>query len=75
MEIKWTNVVAFGLAIFGLWLGVKMHREMASFLSTMSAIGPGHDPDEQVIGLIACGLVFISLLGLIRIVLNSKRDE
>ncbi len=75
MEVKWANVAAFGLGIFGLWLALKMHREMAVFLSSMSAIGPGHDPDDQVRGLIAVGVILVSLLGLIKIVLQNKRDE
>ena len=75
MEIKWANVVAFGLAIFGLVLGVTLHRQIGGFLGTMTAIGPGHAPEEQTIGLIAFGLVAISLLGLIKIVLHANRED
>ena len=48
MEIKWTNLIAFAMALFALVLVLKMPREIGAFLSTMGDIGPGHALDGAV---------------------------
>ncbi len=73
MELRWANVVAFALAIGALVVALKMHRQMYTFLSTMGSIGTSHDPSEVTAGLIAFGLLAVSLLGLIKILTHNDR--
>ena len=75
MEIRWANLVAAALVVCALYIVSKMHPQMRAFLSTMSAIGSGHELEEQVLGLIAVGLLSATLLAALRIVLQRDRDD
>ena len=75
MKIKWTNLFALCLGLFALVLVLKLPGPIASFLSTIREIGPGHDPEQQTRGLLAFGLVVVSLLALVRILVRTDRRD
>ena len=75
MEIRWPNVFVFALAVFALVVALKRHREIGAFLETMETIGTGHDPHEQMLGLMAFGLVIITILALAIILKGSRRGQ
>ena len=77
MKPRWDNIFALGLIVFALWTLAHFPKEIDSFLGSMRYAGPGHTPDEQLIGLMAFGLIAMTLLGVIKIVLqrNSKDGE
>ncbi len=76
MRIRWSNVVALGLVLVALWIALLMSTEIAAFLSTLGDIGPGHTPDQQLKGLMAFGLLAVTLVALIRLLLhNDRRDS
>ena len=74
MKPRWDNIFALGLIVFSLLLLTSYPVQIGSFLNSVEYAGPGHAPDEQLMGLMAFGLIAISLLGAIKIVLqrNSK---
>ncbi len=74
MKPRWDNIFALGLIVFSLLLLTSFPVQISSFLKSVEHAGPGHTPDEQLMGLMAFGLIAISLLGAIKIVLqrNSK---
>jgi Na+/glutamate symporter len=74
MEIKWSNIVAFALAVFALIVFSKTWPLIAAFFAAMKAIGPGHDPDQQVQGLVAFGLIALTLVGIVKILSSSGRN-
>lgn len=75
MQIKWRNIFAFLLALGAFILLIHSLEPIAAFLATMRDIGPGHTPEEQLKGLLAFGLVLISILGVIRILARSDGDS
>ena len=75
MEIKWTNIICLGLTIFAVILLVRMHEQVGSFLGMIRKIGAGNDPEDQVMGLIAFGLVGVVLLGIIKIASRNNRND
>jgi len=75
MEIKWNNVIAFGMALAALAIVMTHGQEMAAFLHAMKDVGPGHTPEEQVVGLIACGLIFVFVVALVRILTNDRGGD
>lgn len=74
MQIRWNNIIALILLVISAVLAVRFLPAMMSFLSTMKDIGPGHTTDDKTIGLIAFGLVGITLVAVVRILTtrNSK---
>ena len=74
MDIRWSNVVAFGLAIFAFVIFLKTHQQISTFFSTIRSIGPGHDTDQQVMGLAAVGLIALTIVAIVKIVINSGRN-
>lgn len=74
MTIKWANVVAFALAIFALVLIIKMPGEMGAFLATMQFIGSGN-PEEEVIGLLAFGLVMLLIVAVVKIIIDGNHKD
>ena len=75
MNIRWSNVAAFALLLLALVIGIKMRREIAALFSTMPNIGPGHTPEEQVIGLIAASLILVAIVAMVRILANGRRGS
>jgi hypothetical protein len=73
MQVHWQNIVALMLAIGTLTLFLKYPAQISGFLASMQLIGPGHDPDEQTLGLIAFGLVAISLVAIVRLLTQNKK--
>ena len=75
MKPRWDNIFALGLIVFSLLLLTSYPVQISSFLRSVEYAGPDHMPDEQLMGLMAFGLIAISLLGAIKIVLqrNSKK--
>ena len=75
MKPRWDNIFALGLVVFSLLLLTSYPVKIGSFLKSVEDAGPDHTPDEQLMGLMAFGLIAISLLGAIKIVLqhNSKK--
>ena len=72
MEIKWENIVWFGLIIFTFVLVIRMHEQIFAFLASMGQMGPQHTTDEKIWGLIAFGLVALILAGLIKILIHNQ---
>ena len=73
MEIRWRNLFAFALAVFALVVAVKGRHEIGAFLATLGALGPGHTPDEQTVGLVAFGLLAVTILALALILKSNPR--
>ena len=71
MEIRWSNVIAFGMGLGALIIWVTMHRQLAEFFSCLWLIGPGHDPQQQAMGLIAAGIIAMVVVAVVKIVVNS----
>jgi hypothetical protein len=71
MQVRWANVIAFGLFVIALVLIFCNWRAIAAFLGTMKSIGPGHSPEEMTLGLVAFGLTGILVLAAIRILHNN----
>ena len=74
MEIRWNNVIALALAVFALVVAVKAHGQIGAFLSTMTAVGPLHSPEERTMGLVAFGLVIICTVAVVAILQTNRRD-
>ena len=74
MEVNWTAIICFILAIFLIVLIARTHDKIGVFLGTMERVGPGHSTDEQVIGLMAFGLVVITIVGLVAVLVH-RRDK
>ena len=75
MEIRWPSVFVFALAVFALVVALKRHREIAAFLAGMERIGPGHDTNEQILGLIAFGILVVMILALAVILKDDRRGR
>jgi hypothetical protein len=74
MRIKWSNVVAMALAIFGLLLGIKLAGPMSEFLSNLGTIGGTHNRQQQFLGMMAFGLVLVTIVAIVRILQNNRSE-
>ena len=72
VTVDWTNVICLALIIFAIMASVHMHEEIAAFLGAMGQIGPGYSPEEQSMGLIAFGLVAVTIVALAKILVERK---
>lgn len=73
MEINWGGITCLILAIIAIVIIVRMRHKVALFLGTMGQIGPGNNPDDKILGLIAFGLIVLLIVGIVKI-LASRRD-
>jgi len=75
MRIRWNNVVVLILGIFALFM-LKMYSfELWMFLRSIEDMGSSHSTDEQTMGLVAFGIIIISLVGAIRIALHNNGTD
>ena len=65
-------MVGLILAVVIVVLLVKHWTEMGYFLGTIQYIGPGYSREEQIMGLIAFGLVMVLIVALVRILKDSN---
>ncbi len=72
MEMKWPNVVAFGLAIFGTVLLVKDHEAVGVALGGVGQIGPGYTPAEKFHGFFVLGILAVAFVAIVRLVLDAN---
>ena len=72
MQIKWSNVMALALVVFALVVGLRQLPEITDFLSTVSHIGPHGDPEQRTLGLMAFGLIMITIVAVVRILVDRK---
>ena len=75
MEIKWSNVVAIGLAFFAIVLLVKFGSQVGAVLGNLSAIGPGHTLEEKTLGLGVLGLILVALVAVVRIACRNNGKD
>ncbi len=73
MKIHWQNIVALMLAIGALAVFLGYRPQIIGFLGAMASIGPGHDPDDRTLGLIAFSLVAISLVAIVRLLSQNRK--
>jgi hypothetical protein len=72
MEIKWSNIVAFALAIITFIVFIKNYPSIAEFINSLGRIGPGHQPGDWTSGLVAFGLIGILVVAIVAILNNGK---
>jgi len=70
-EIRWRNIIALALLVFAVVVLSKTYRQIAAFLSTMAAVGPEGDTTELTFGLMAFGLLVITVVAVVRILKDS----
>ena len=73
MNIRWSNLAAFALAIVAFALLVRYRRVLGAFLSSIERIGPGHAPQDQAFGLLALGMIGLCLVAIVRLLTRNDR--
>ena len=72
MEIRWHNITALLLLIFAFVILMRGWDEIGQFLSGMGDLGPQHTQEEQVMGLVAFGLVGVLIVAVVKILTQGK---
>ena len=73
MEVKWTNAICFALLLGAFLALIYMQDSVLSFLSALGRLGPEHQTDQQVYGLICLGLILVTLVGVLKILMQDRR--
>ena len=64
MKINWPNVFA---SVFGIVALVLLLRHWPFIITSLQQIGPGHGAKDQAVGLLALGLICVSILTVVRL--------
>ena len=72
MEIRWNNIIALLLLIFAFVILMRGWDEIGQFFSGMGDLGPRHSQEEQIMGLIAFGLVGVLIVAVVKILTQGK---
>lgn len=72
MRILWHNVFVLALVIFAISVFASHCSQMEVFMGTMGHIGPGNTADDQVMGLIAFGLVLVAIVAVLKIMVENN---
>ena len=67
--------VVLGLVLLALLVGFFTLNHITAFLSTIGHIGPEWDDGEKAIGLMAFGIVLVSILAAMKIALNAGQGK
>ena len=72
MRILWGRVIAAAFGVVVLVLLIKDWHAIVGFLKTTEHIGPGHTREEQMLGLIAFGLICVLIVALVKILTHAN---
>ena len=75
MEIKWPNVIVFGLVVLTVVLIVKMPRPVLTALAAARQIGPGSTSEERILGLVTVGLICVTIVAVVKIVVQGTGSD
>ena len=75
MRILWHNLIALILLIMAVVVAVRKRHEIAGFLMTTEHIGRGGTFEEQTAGLVALGLVLVTIVALVKILTHNNRRD
>ena len=73
MRILWNNIIAMILAAAAAAVLIRCRTALATFLGSITDIGPGHSAHQQTLGLIAfliCSVLFFVVL---RTLINNRK--
>ena len=73
MRILWHNIFALILLIVAVVVAIRQRREIVGFLMTTEHIGRGGTFEEQTAGLVALGLVLVTIVALVKILTHNNR--
>ena len=74
MRILWHNLIVGILIVSALILAVRNRSELGVVVTTMTQIGPHQyaNADEMTCGLITLMLICVTLVAIVRILVNNK---
>ena len=75
MRILWHNVIALILLIMTVVIAVRKRHEIVGFLMTTEHIGRSGTFEEQTAGLVALGLVLVTIVALVKILTHNNRRD
>ena len=75
MRVKWSNVMVFGLLLFTAFLAVRYHADLAAAVSSVGRIGPQYHPQDRTYGLLILGLVLVSLVAVVRLLVDRDQKK
>ena len=75
MEIKWSNVVAFGLFVLALFLVLTHLNEISAATNAIRHIGPGHTLEDKTLGLGVLGVCLVALVAIVRILCERGKND
>lgn len=73
MTIKWSNLLAFALAILAVVLTVRHGGDLRATVSTIGQLGPRYTIEEKTLGFCVLGVILVSLVAIVRLVLSNDR--
>lgn len=72
MQIRWANIIATLLGVFVAVMLLRHWPSIRAFLASMSDIGPGHEPGDKLVGLVAFGLVLVGIVAIVKILTHGR---
>jgi len=73
MRILWHNIFALILAAVAVAVLIRCRTALATFLGSLSDIGPGHPLHQQILGLIAFVICSVLFLVVLRSLINNRK--
>ncbi|GEM_PF-3499799 len=75
MRVRWNRIAALALSILASLFLTLLWSPIVTFTSSMTSIVEPHaTPEEHLQGMMAFALVVVSVLGVIRLMINSNRN-
>ncbi len=74
MRIHWSRVIALTLTLTGLIILLRYRHAIMGFLTNVERIGPGNSPEDQVMGLLAIGMIGVCVVSVVKI-LTHRPDR
>lgn len=74
-EIKWSNVVMFGLGIVLLITLIRARTEVGAVVGTIRHVGTSPSLTDRTFGLMVFGLIIVFLVALFRFMIDSQNRD
>ena len=73
MHILWRNILAFGLIVLFVVELITQRAALAQFLGSIGNLGPGHSPEDKVLGALALLVVVAGFIVAVRSLTRNRK--
>jgi hypothetical protein len=72
MRPRWPRIFGLVFVIAASVLLTRFRRQIVAFTAAIGDIGPGHAPDDKFLGILAVGLICVTIVAVVKLLTHNQ---